>query len=102
MAEFEEKCPICGYEYCFGKDFENCERYQGDGKEMFFNMVTDFEAFNKAEIIEEKMKFCELQTQIVKCRFYEQKFYYLLFLLFLQLQGNKFLTTTFSCYSQFN
>jgi hypothetical protein len=67
MAEFEETCPICGYEYCYGKDFENCEQYQGDGKEMFFNMVTDFKALNKAETIEEKMKFCEPQKQIVKC-----------------------------------
>ena len=67
MAELKDKCHICGYEYCHGKDFEDCDRYQGDGREMFFNMVTDFEAFNKAETIEEKMNYCVPQKKIVKC-----------------------------------
>lgn len=68
MIELEDKFPICGYKYCFpSEDYENCDRYQGKSKEMFFNMVTDFEAFNNAETIEEKMKYCEPQTRIVKC-----------------------------------
>ncbi len=47
MRELEDKCPICGYKYCYDKEYENCDRYQGNGKEMFFNMVTNFEVFNK-------------------------------------------------------